>query len=228
VKKGIKMSITKCHFAQHKEIIEEMFSVAQYCITTPRNVGITEAEIGVYGYPAALILLSLISSIGSLFEQKLTVEVECKGKTTEKKIKNAATHIYILNSKYFNQKLKDKELDFIYTNIRSHLVHNCLTPSGHFLIAEGTSEPFAFGYNEKQKISGVTINVKALYELTYNAVTVLNETLTEVSFGDSTVVINTQRKNIDARQPLHGEYSTLTIAASGVVDTNNGVSQTNV
>lgn len=89
------------------ESIPEMLLVAKYCIETEKDITIWPAP-GCYGYPAALILLSIADSIGSYVEQ---------GKV--------ANHFRILNNRdFYGLDLSDEEVGIIYDKYRNLLVHN--------------------------------------------------------------------------------------------------------
>ena len=90
------------------ESIPEMFLVAKYCIEFPKDTRIWPAP-GCYGYPAALLLLSITDSIGSYV----------LGDDNVKK------HFKILNeNSYYGLTLTDEELRIIYDNYRNLLSHN--------------------------------------------------------------------------------------------------------
>lgn len=89
-----------------QESLPEMLLVAKYCIEFRKDKTIWPAP-GCYGYPAALLLLSIADSIGSYVE-KGSVE----------------NHFKILkNSEYYGLNLSDAELKIIY-NYRNLLSHN--------------------------------------------------------------------------------------------------------
>lgn len=90
-----------------QESLPEMLLVAKYCIEFPKDTTIWSAP-GCYGYPAALLLLSIADSIGSYVE---------KG--------NVENHFKILkNSDYYGLNLSDDELKIVYDNYRNLLSHN--------------------------------------------------------------------------------------------------------
>ena len=89
-----------------------MLFVAKYCIEFRKDSKLWNAP-GCYGYPAALILLSLIDSIGSYIIGG-----------------NVKNHFKILNDPtYFNLALDDEFIDVIYNHYRNTLSHNTvITP----------------------------------------------------------------------------------------------------
>jgi len=89
------------------ESLPEMLLVAKYCIEFRKDTNIWPAP-GCYGYPSALLLLSIADSIGSYIE-KGSVE----------------NHFKVLNNTaYYGLSLSDNELKIIYNNYRNLLSHN--------------------------------------------------------------------------------------------------------
>ena len=90
-----------------RESLAEMLLVAKFCIEFRKDIKVWPAP-GCYGYPAALLLLSIADSIGSYIE---------KGNTKK--------HFKILNNvDYYGLNLNDNELRIICDNYRNLLSHN--------------------------------------------------------------------------------------------------------
>jgi len=90
-----------------RESLSEMILVAKYCIEFHKDTSLWPAP-GCYGYPAALLLLSIADSIGSYIE-KGSVE----------------NHFEILNdTDYYNLSLSKDELEIVYDNYRNLLSHH--------------------------------------------------------------------------------------------------------
>lgn len=90
-----------------QESLPEMLLVAKYCIEFRKDTNIWPAP-GCFGYPSALLLLSITDSIGSYVE-KGSVE----------------NHFKVLNnSTYYGLSLSNNELKIIYNNYRNLLSHN--------------------------------------------------------------------------------------------------------
>ncbi len=90
-----------------QESLPEMILVAKYCIEFQKDINFWPAP-GCYGYPAALILLSIADSIGSYVEQG-TVE----------------NHFKIFkNIDYYGLDFNDKEIKIMGDYYRNTLVHN--------------------------------------------------------------------------------------------------------
>lgn len=94
------------------ESLQEMIFVAKYCIESQKND--IWGSSGCYGYPAAIILLSVVDSIGSYI---------LKG--------NIKNRFKILNyTEYYNLKLDDDTLEIVYDYYRNTLFHHSvLTPN---------------------------------------------------------------------------------------------------
>ena len=89
------------------ESLPEMLSVAKYCIEFRKNSS-AWPDSGCYGYPAALILLSVADSIGSYVERG-----------------NVKNHFNILNNaEYYNLGLDDISLKVVHDYYRNPLAHN--------------------------------------------------------------------------------------------------------
>lgn len=90
-----------------RESLPEMILVAKYCIEFKKDTKFWPAP-GCYGYPAALILLSIVDSIGSYVE---------KG--------NIINHFKILNNiDYYGQNFSAQEIKIIYDKYRNTLSHH--------------------------------------------------------------------------------------------------------
>ena len=101
------MAIHKNVSSMLQESLPEMLLVAKYCIEFPKDTAIWPAP-GCYGYPAALLLLSIADSIGSYVENG-----------------NVENHFKILkNSDYYGLNLSDDELKIVYDNYRNLLSHH--------------------------------------------------------------------------------------------------------
>jgi len=92
-----------------KESLPELVKVAEYCINFRKDPKIWHSH-GCYGYPAAILLLAIVDSIGFYV---------IGGKVRE--------HFNILKHKnYYNLNLKKKDIDRIYENYRCSLTHNAV------------------------------------------------------------------------------------------------------
>lgn len=94
------------------ESLPEKLLVAKYCIEYKKedDPKIEWLTPGCYGYPAALLLLSIVDTIGSFIEEG-----------------NVEKHFKILNnSKYYGLDLSKEELKIIYNKYRNLLSHHSL------------------------------------------------------------------------------------------------------
>ncbi len=104
------------------ESLLEMLLAAKYCIEYQKDPKIWSAS-GCYGFPAALLLLSIVDSIGSYVEQG-----------------NVENHFKILNHQdYYGLDLSSKEIRIIYDKYRNLLSHNSLI-APNLALAIGISE----------------------------------------------------------------------------------------
>lgn len=133
-----------------KESLLEMLHVSEYTVTFKKIDKTKWADYatgGILGYPAVIILFSIIDCLGSVFAGNNKFSVIIDGKN--RPIRNASQHIYILNSRYFNLDLSQIDLDNIYKNIKSTLTHNSLLPEGNILqTGEKENLPFNVAINE--------------------------------------------------------------------------------
>jgi len=107
-----------------QESLPEMILVAKYCIEYHKDSNIWPAQ-GCYGYPAALLLLSITDSIGSYVK---------KG--------NIENHFEILNdSDYYGLSLTKEEIHLIYNHYRNTLSHNAAIAPKVILNTGTTSDP---------------------------------------------------------------------------------------
>lgn len=107
-----------------KESLPEMLLVAKYCVEFRKDTNTWPAP-GCYGYPAALLLLSIADSIGSYVEQG--------------KIKN---HFKILNNKdYYGLNLSDEEIRIMLDNYRNLLSHNTVVSTNVGLNIGSPNDP---------------------------------------------------------------------------------------
>src|SRR3989344_940232 len=90
-----------------QESLPEMLLGAKYCIEFRKDKSFWPAP-GCYGYPAALLLLSIVDSIGSYIEQG-----------------NVENHFKVLkNADYYGLSLPGDEIRVLYNKYRNLLIHN--------------------------------------------------------------------------------------------------------
>lgn len=136
------------------ESLPEMLMVAKYCIEFRKDINIWHTP-GCYGYPAALLLLSITDSIGSYVEQG--------------RVKN---HFKILNNKnYYGLNLSDEEIRMIYDNYRSLLTHNAVMSTNVGLKIGSPTDPVLYNQNGRYWLNLVPFykaSVKAVNSLLNN------------------------------------------------------------
>jgi hypothetical protein len=98
-----------------KESLNESLTVAEYCLAYRKNDG------GCLGYPAAMILFSIVDTIGSYFRKNKNLRILIDGKTRFID-SDGYKHFFILNSPYFEQHLSEKVIKTLYIKFRSLLL----------------------------------------------------------------------------------------------------------
>lgn len=107
------------------ESLSEMYLVAKYCVEFQKDTNIWPAP-GCYGYPAALLLLSVADSLGSYVID--TSEVK--------------KHFDILNhSEYYNLNLSKEDITIIYNKYRNLLSHNSVLAPEAVLAIGSINDP---------------------------------------------------------------------------------------
>ncbi len=182
-----------------KESLLELLHVAEYAVTyrkTDKAKWADNATGGILGYPSVVVLFSIIDCLGSVFagDTKFSVPIDGKNRL----IRNASQHIYILNSKYFNLDVSQIDLDNIYKNVRSTLIHNSLLPAGYVLQpGENENLPFNVAINE---LDGriYFINVIKLHEFVHRAVQQFVSDLESgsIAFESSGVYADVSKKDV--------------------------------
>jgi len=104
-----------------KEALQEMIEVAEYCIFFEKSNSVNwKGYAGCYGYPSAILLLSIVDSVGTLIE----------GGGDDTKI-----HFKILNNaEYYNLALSEEEIEIMRNGFRNKLSHNSHIMEGFAMI----------------------------------------------------------------------------------------------
>jgi len=140
--------------------VYEYLDMAHHCLISGKPGG------GCYGYPTALLLLSIVKTIGSYHKGDGSFTVEIDGASY--KIDGDEAECYrVLNSTYFNQSLTLKEIERVYDFYKCLSVHDPARPKPHFL-AIGTPIDPMFSRDKKGEIT--VINLVAFYNLCVKAV----------------------------------------------------------
>ncbi|MEB2786398.1 hypothetical protein [Algoriphagus persicinus] len=120
---------------------------------------------GTLGFPATLLLFSIVDTIGSYYDN---LEVPCDGKRITIKPDKVKSHFYILNSHLFNLNLSEVDFEQIFSAIRNKLSHNSLI-GGEILLHPGKKAPFI----EAKSIRGkgrYTVYLNGFYEACESAI----------------------------------------------------------
>lgn len=160
-----------------KESLDETLEAAKYCVDyrkTDKKWG-DFATGGCLGYPAAILLFSVIDSIGSYFRKNDAIEILIDSK--KDKINAAGwEHFKILNSKYFNQTLSAEFMKKLYNKFRSCLTHNSVLGSETLMIPDNKLikpqvQDMAFCITKDNSGNTVhVISIKELWDLCFKAV----------------------------------------------------------
>ena len=150
-----------------QESLPEMLLAAKYCIEYRKNTNIWPAP-GCYGYPAALLLLSIVDSIGSYVEEG-----------------NVKNHFKILNnSDYYGLSLTEKELNLIYNHYRNTLSHNTVITPKVILNIGSRDDSVLQRYGERYLLNLVpfyNVSVKAVkYFLNNPKILINNKTILNI------------------------------------------------
>ncbi len=124
------------------ESLPEMLLVAKYCIEFHKDPELWGSP-GCYGYPASLLLLSIVDSIGS----------HIYGGNADKRFR-------ILNDpKYFGLNLTPNEVSTIKEKYRDLLAHNSLLAANVELSSGNHSDPVLISMNGRYRL-----NIVPLYD----------------------------------------------------------------
>ena len=141
------MAIHKDKNSMLKESLIEMIDIADYCLKTRKENG------GYYGFPASIILLSLIDSIGAHYGY---------GKSKR---------FHVLNNKeLFGLNLREKSIDVLYHEYRNQLFHeNLIKPGAILRMGKETDVPFEISTNRRISV----LNLLSLLKFSKKAVSKL-------------------------------------------------------
>ena len=110
-----------------RESLIENLTVVEYCLSYRKQ------DNGCLGYPAAMLLFSIVDSIGSYFRKNKNFKIQIDGKL--KFIESDGyKHFFILNSPYFEQQLPEAAIKILYGKFRSLLTHNSVLGAKAVLI----------------------------------------------------------------------------------------------
>jgi len=160
-----------------KESLRETLEAAKYCADyrkTDEKWGEFKTG-GCLGFPAAILLFSLIDTIGSYYRGNEDFEILIDSENSKIE-RDGWQHFKILNSEYFNQNLTEEFIRNLYSKFRSYLAHNSVLGKNAVMIQDNAS------WNEELKgksffigtrVSGeevFVISIKELYDLCEKAI----------------------------------------------------------
>lgn len=124
------------------ESLEEILAIAEYCVSTQKPVDNHPRFYGgVYGYPATILLLTSIDSMGKYLAQQSNVYLVM---VDNNKVKITKDNTFrILNSCYFDLSLSEIEIEFIFQEFRNGLMHEAILDKV-ILIPSLSGTPFEF------------------------------------------------------------------------------------
>lgn len=138
------------------EALKENAEIISYCLSTQNP---SSDNDGCYGYPAMILICSVIDTIGSFFSG---AEMEIQVGAEKKKIEKNSDHFFILNhEELFGFQYLGVTLYDFYTNYRSRLTHSNALPKNHFLKYDPEDDQ-PFSLDAKNKIE--CVNLHALNE----------------------------------------------------------------
>lgn len=116
------------------ESVSEYLHVAHECLIHQKPEG------GVYGLPAALLLLSILDTIGSFHkdDKSFTAAINGRNRSIDG---DGFKHCFILNTSYYGQALTEAQIKKIYNYYRCLLSHNASIAPGHGLEVGALDEP---------------------------------------------------------------------------------------
>lgn len=132
-----------------QEAMSEYLDIAHHCIMNGKPTG------GCFGFPAALLLFSVVDAIGSYYRgnNSFVVTIDGKSKSIDG---DGNKHYRILNSpNYYKMALSEKDIERVY-NYRCLLVHNAALLPNHFLAIGKQTDP-VFSRENNSNIKGVNL-----------------------------------------------------------------------
>jgi len=117
-----------------KESVSEYLHVAHECLTHQK------AEGGVYGFPAALLLFTILDTIGSFHrgDKSFSSSIDGKNRLIDG---DGFKHYFILNTSYYSQTLTEAQIKKLYYYYRCLLSHNASLAPGRGLEVGSLGEP---------------------------------------------------------------------------------------
>lgn len=162
----------------HKEICDMLeVSLKELIITVDKCIKFKKSEQnwfdiakGCLGYPASILLLTVVDTIGSVFEGVLDFKVKIDG-NLKTITHNSYEHFYIFNSQFYGREFTEDIIKEIYESYRCLLVHNSSLLVGCTLdIGTIDSIPIEIIDDIKGDAYPFRINLRAFHKLSARAV----------------------------------------------------------
>lgn len=163
--------------------------MAEYCVKFRKDPAWgPEQAGGCLGYPAAVMLFSIVDTIGSFYRGRTDLKIAIGGKPAEIR-RDDFQHFFILNSEFYGQSLDEPAIKRLYDNFRSLLVHTAsLGPSSCLWNDPNVSDAFPV-------VNGsLRVNVPGFLNITRGAVALF------LACVDEVVPSSQQASNIDRRK----------------------------
>lgn len=176
-----------------RESLSESLSIVDHCLSNRKSDG------GVYGFPAIILSLIVIDTIGSWINNykgtdPMLVELKNRIAQTKTKKKEENNFIILNTNVYQDQNLPDEVLAQLKSHFRNKLLHQSAIPPNFSLNPDGDT---ALIYKGKS-LRG--INLKPLHELNVEAVTWFVNNLEELLSNNS--LVDTLSKKSKGIPPL--------------------------
>ncbi len=149
-----------------QESLPEYIRVAEWCVHFEKDAlwGPGQAG-GRLGFPAALILFSIVDAIGSFHRGNQDFTVLLDGHSASIR-RQGFQHFYVLNSEYYGLGLSKAMIERLYANFRDLLVHNAALAPEHFLISlPDVAEAFLESHDGR-----LLVNINGFLGITESAV----------------------------------------------------------
>jgi hypothetical protein len=190
------MALHKTPASMLKESLIETLEAAKFCSDyrkTDDKWGDHKTG-GCLGYPGAILLFSIIDSIGSYFRKDslFKIRIDFKHMTIDS---DGWQHFKILNSKYFNQNLSQDFIKELYSGFRSCLTHNSVLGKNSMMIMDNAS--LGQGISGKAFFIGKTSDGKDVYVISIKELWELCKTAIDEFYKDIDDVVPNSKQGKD-------------------------------
>lgn len=163
------------------ENLKEFLKLAEIGLSTRKADldGDMVKDEGCLGSPAAVLLFSIIDAIGSYHRGDRDLKV-----TNHRRPyidDDGRVHFFVLNSHYFGQNLTGQEVQYLYSQYRSDLIHNAAVNAGVLIYNKDERELFPVRNGAR------IVNLYALFHATRAALDAFIDASRTVIAGSRTV-----------------------------------------